>query len=254
MKVASEGAHAPYAFGRNHVASVWNGEISHSRFALKTGKTIGNQTTLKTILLIEDDHELRKSLASVLTSHGFRVAQAVDGKDGIAEARTIRPELIVCDVTMPEMTGHEVIQSLQESRATAGIPFLFLSARDEMADLREGMNLGADDYLTKPVSIPDLIAAIEVRLKRREAQLKLEEKSGFDPDFESHLPLQSLGLTPREAEVLLWVAQGKSNSEISTILTMSEGTVKKHLQHIFEKLGVESRNGAAMSALEVLCK
>ena len=208
---------------------------------------------MSTILLIEDDDELRKSLASVLVAQGYDVKQAVNGERGLEAARALGPDLIICDGKMPEMDGLQVLQALQEDGATSTIPFVFLSARDEMSDLREGMNLGADDYLTKPVAIPDLLTAVTVRLKRRDAQARLAEKSGFDPNFESHQPLVGLGLTSREAEVLLWLAQGKSNSEIATILSMSEGTVKKHLQHVFEKLGVESRNGATMCALEVLC-
>jgi DNA-binding NarL/FixJ family response regulator len=163
-------------------------------------------------------------------------------------ARREQPDLILCDVMMPRLDGHGVLAALREDRATAAIPFIFLTARGERTDLRTGMNLGADDYLTKPATASELLAAIEARLKRESQRPPAE----FVPDFSSPAPLEALGLTTREAEVLLWVAQGKSNVEISTILGAAENTVKKHLQNIFEKLGIESRNAATVRALEVL--
>ena len=112
------------------------------------------------------------------------------------------------------------------------------------------MNLGADDYLTKPVAKPDLLAAIRSRLERAVQQAVPE----FKPNFESAKPLEEvLGLTPRVAEIpLLWLAQGKTNGEIATILGNSESTVKKHVLEIFTKLGVETRTAASLRALEVL--
>ncbi|MCB1204075.1 MAG: response regulator transcription factor, partial [Verrucomicrobiae bacterium] len=107
--------------------------------------------------------------------------------------------------------------------------------------------LGADDYLTKPVAADDLLAAIEARLERES-----KRAVGFSPDFSSAAPLQSLGLTPREAEVLLWVAQGKSNPEIAGILGAAENTIRVHLSHVFEKLGADNRHAVALRALEIL--
>ena len=111
------------------------------------------------------------------------------------------------------------------------------------------MNLGADDYLTKPVAKADLLAAIRSRLERAGQQTIPE----FKPNFESAKPLEiAFGLTPRVAEALLWLTQGKTNGEIATILGNSESTVKKHVLEIFEKLGVETRTAASLRALEVL--
>jgi DNA-binding NarL/FixJ family response regulator len=164
----------------------------------------------------------------------------------LAKAET--PDLILCDVMMPELDGFGVLQQLRQDPRLALIPFIFLTAKGEKEDLRSGMNLGADDYLTKPVAKADLLCAIEARLKRSDQQAKRE----FKPDFSSPQPLLSLGLTPRAAEVLLWVAQGKTNADIGLILSISESTVKKHLLEIFEKLDVETRSAAALRALEVL--
>jgi DNA-binding NarL/FixJ family response regulator len=149
---------------------------------------------------------------------------------------------------MPELDGHGVLHALREDPGTALIPFVFLTAKGEKDDLRDGMNLGADDYLTKPVARADLLNAIKARLRRSAQQAPRE----FKPDFSSHEPLVKLGLTPRAAEVLLWVAQGKTNSDIATILGISESTVKKHVLEIFGKLGVETRGSAALRAIEVL--
>jgi len=140
------------------------------------------------------------------------------------------------------------LQALQTDTSLARVPFIFLTAKGEKDDLRSGMDLGADDYLTKPVGNAELVSAIEARLRRSELQANRE----FKPDFSSFEPLLTLGLTPRAAEALLWLAQGKTNSDIATILGISESTVKKHVQEMFEKLGVETRGAAAVRALEVL--
>ena len=158
-----------------------------------------------------------------------------------------KPDLILCDVMMPELDGHGVLEALRRDESTASIPFIFLTAKGEKEDRRDGMNLGADDYLTKPVARLDLLEAIQARLLRAQ-----QTRRGFSPDFSSHEPLLKLGLTPRVAEVLLWVAQGKTNGDIATILGISESTVKKHMLEVFGKLGVETRSAATLRALEAL--
>jgi DNA-binding NarL/FixJ family response regulator len=146
-----------------------------------------------------------------------------------------------------------VLRALRADSETAAIPFIFLTARAERTDQRTSMNLGADDYLCKPIDAEDLLAAIQARLRRtRESQDAALRDTDLTPDFSSSEPLIALGLTPREAEVLLWVAQGKANSDVGSILGMSEKTVKIHLGHIFEKLNVETRTAAARTAMETL--
>jgi DNA-binding NarL/FixJ family response regulator len=182
---------------------------------------------------------------------GFQVRAAADGREGLAAAQRQPPDLIVCDVSMPQLDGHEVLRVLRADSQTAAIPFIFLTARGERHQQRAGMNLGADDYLCKPLDAEDLIAAVRARLQRRQENHDATLATA-GPDFSSPVPLQSLGLTAREADVLLWVSQGKSNSDVATILGMSEKTVKIHLGHIFEKLNVETRTAAAMLAMEKL--
>jgi DNA-binding NarL/FixJ family response regulator len=205
---------------------------------------------MKKILVIEDEPEMRRNITVLLRYHHYEPIAAENGRAGIEVARREQPNLILCDVMMPELDGHAVLQALQADATLARIPFIFLTAKGEKDDLRSGMNLGADDYLTKPVANADLIQAIETRLRRSAQQTKPE----FKPDFSSSEPLLKLGLTPRAAEALLWVAQGKTNSDIAAILGVTESTVKKHVQEIFEKLGVETRGAATVRALEVLAR
>ena len=213
---------------------------------------------MKKILLVEDQPQMRRNIATILEMEGFDVTTAENGRRGVESAQSVKPDLILCDVMMPELDGYGVLQALREDKATATIPFVFLTAKGEKTDMRAGMNLGADDYLTKPVTKDDLLAAIQARFERqRTHEENLKEKIDqidFTPKFDSAVPLEAMGVTPREAEVLLWVAQGKSNADIAVILGMAEKTVKKHLGNIFEKLGIESRNAAAVQALEILSK
>jgi DNA-binding NarL/FixJ family response regulator len=204
---------------------------------------------MKKILVIEDEPEMRRNLTTILRLEKFQPLAAENGRVGVELARKEKPDLILCDVMMPELDGYGVIAALRGDANTVTIPFIFLTAKGEKPDIRAGMNLGADDYLTKPVAKVDLLAAIRSRLERAEQQATPE----FRPNFDSPKPLEEvLGLTPRVAETLLWLAQGKTNPEIAMILGNSESTVKKHVLEIFEKLGVETRTAASLRALEVL--
>jgi DNA-binding NarL/FixJ family response regulator len=203
---------------------------------------------MRRILVIEDEPEMRRNIATLLRFKEYEPIEAENGRKGVDLARREKPDLILCDVMMPELDGYGVLKALQQDASLALIPFIFLTAKGDKDDLRSGMNLGADDYLTKPVANTDLVNAIEARLRRSELQANRE----FKPDFSSHEPLLKLGLTPRAAETLLWLAQGKTNPDVATILGITESTVKKHVQEIFEKLGVETRGAATVRALEVL--
>jgi DNA-binding NarL/FixJ family response regulator len=202
----------------------------------------------KRILIIEDEPEMRRNLAMILRLEGYQPSTAENGRVGIVLAAAEKPDLILCDVMMPELDGYGVLRALRAHPDTEATPFIFLTARGEKPDIRSGMNLGADDYLTKPVGKADLIDAISSRLKRAD-----QLAASLNLSFNSYLPLQEkLGLTPRVAETLLWLAQGKTNSDIALILEISEATVKKHVIDLFARLGVETRSAATLRAIEVL--
>ena len=203
---------------------------------------------MKKILVIEDEPAMRSNLRDILELENFSPVVAANGREGIATATRELPDLILCDVMMPEQDGHAVLAALRANPATAKIPFVFLTAKGEHADIRTGMNLGADDYLVKPVKVDDLLEAIAARLERA------AQRGSFTANFSSAAPLEKLGLSAREAEILLWVAQGKSNFETATILAISAATVKKHLENIYAKLGVDGRNPASLLAVEMLAR
>jgi DNA-binding NarL/FixJ family response regulator len=212
---------------------------------------------MKTILVIEDQPVMRQKTVTILRMEGYEILEAPNGAEGVRLAHDELPDLILCDIMMPERDGYQVLQAVRAFRPTATTPFIFFTAKGEKPDVRAGMNLGADDYLVKPVSRVTLLEAIDARLERQrlneERQRQEMANVTFHADFSSYAPLaRELNLTDREAETLLWVAQGKSNFEIATILGISEKTVKKTLGRVFDKLGVDSRTAAALRAVEVL--
>lgn len=121
---------------------------------------------MKTILLIEDDADVRENTAEILELAHYRVLRAANGRHGVDLARKEMPDLVLCDIMMPELDGYGVLHLLGRSPETAEIPFIFLSAKAERSDVRRGMELGADDYLTKPFEESELLNAIEGRLRR----------------------------------------------------------------------------------------
>jgi diguanylate cyclase (GGDEF)-like protein len=123
---------------------------------------------MTTILIIEDETAIRELISELLFLEGFDVAEAVNGREGIAIAQSVLPDLIICDVMMPEIDGHGVLQALQKNPQTAAIPFVFLTAKGTRQDVRYAMNLGADDYLIKPFANEELLEVIQIRLRKKE--------------------------------------------------------------------------------------
>jgi CRP-like cAMP-binding protein/CheY-like chemotaxis protein len=127
------------------------------------------------ILLIEDNAEVRENTTEILELAGYYVVAAANGKVGVELAQKESADLIICDIMMPELDGYGVLHILNKNSETAGIPFIFLTAKTEKTDIRKGMNLGADDYLTKPFDDTDLLNAIEARLRKSAMQQHLYE-------------------------------------------------------------------------------
>lgn len=124
---------------------------------------------MKKILIIEDNPDVRENLAEILSLSNYETLTAENGKVGVDLAQKHRPDLILCDVMMPELDGFGVLHILSKSPETASIPFIFLTAKTERSDIRKGMNLGADDYISKPFDDVELLEAIETRLRKSEA-------------------------------------------------------------------------------------
>ncbi|MEI8041445.1 MAG: response regulator [Verrucomicrobiota bacterium] len=122
---------------------------------------------MKTILVIDDQAEFRSLIATILTDAGYEVRQAANGREGIVMVLAERPDLILCDVRMPEMDGYRTLAAIREFRGTAAIPFILMTGSMGRDEFRNAMTCGADDYLLKPFSRLELILAIKSRLVRQ---------------------------------------------------------------------------------------
>jgi len=158
---------------------------------------------MKTILLIEDNKDVRENTAEILELSNYRVLTAENGKKGVALATKEKPDLIICDIMMPVLDGYGALHLLSKNKETANIPFIFLTAKTERRDLRKGMEMGADDYITKPFDDVELLSAIEVRLKRTDALKRDYESSveGVMEFLEEAKKIHDLKLISDEREV-----------------------------------------------------
>lgn len=135
------------------------------------------------ILLIEDNDNMRENTQEILSLAGHKVETAVNGKEGVIKAQINKPELIICDIMMPELDGYGVLHMLNRDSNTNHIPFIFLTAKADRSDIRKGMELGADDYVTKPFDDVELLAAVDTRIKKSnliQAHQFVNSADGFD--------------------------------------------------------------------------
>src|SRR5215469_6915204 len=121
---------------------------------------------MRRLLVIDDHDDIRENIAEILTLAGYEVFTAGNGKRGVETALREHPELIICDIMMPELDGYGVLHLLRKNESTVNTPFIFLTARTERTDFRKGMEMGADDYITKPFDDIELLNAIEIRLRK----------------------------------------------------------------------------------------
>jgi len=143
---------------------------------------------MKRVLIIEDDTALRENTAELLELANYEVTAAPNGRVGIAYAKASPPDVIVCDIMMPEVDGYGVLEALSNDTTTSHIPFIFLSAKTEHKEIRKGMDMGADDYLTKPFEEEELISAIESRIAKAtilNAKTKEQSQIGDDESLRS---------------------------------------------------------------------
>ena len=192
--------------------------------------------SMKKILLIEDNAEVRENTAEILSLADYDVTTAKNGKEGVELAQKILPDLVVCDIMMPELDGYGVLHILSKKPETAAIPFIFLTAKAEKADMRKGMELGADDYLTKPFDDTDLLNAIEARFRKRDLQQKnysvsAEGLNQFIGDARQVLNLKDLC---RENKVKAYKKKSEIFSEGDTpsyVYFIKSGNIKTYKSH-----------------------
>jgi DNA-binding response OmpR family regulator len=188
----------------------------------------------KTILCIEDDRESAELIAEELVDRGFDVDLAHDGREGLEAIVSRAPDLVLCDISMPYMSGFDVLERMAEMAPGFGyMPFVFLTALTDRESELKGRELGADDYVTKPIDFDILVAIIKARLARA-----------------SHNPTLShqVELNEREIQTLAWAARGKTSAEIALIINLAKRTVDFHIDNARTKLGVATRIQAAIKA------
>jgi DNA-binding response OmpR family regulator len=188
------------------------------------------------ILCIEDDTETAALIAEELVDRGFEIDVAYGGQDGIAAILRQKPDLVLSDVSMPGMSGFDVLQRvISLAPRFDNMPFIFLTALADRDNELRGRRLGADDYVTKPIDFDVLEAIIRTRLGRAER---------------SEAWSRGVRLSDRETETLTWAARGKTSAEIAQILGMTKRTVDFHLDNTRKKLGVANRTEAVIKAAQ----
>ncbi|MCX7853585.1 MAG: response regulator [Caldilineales bacterium] len=180
------------------------------------------------ILVIEDETIVRENLVELLETEGYEVLAAADGREGLELARTQAPDLILCDILMPEMSGHEVLEQLTRDPVTAMIPFIFLTARAEREDMRLGMSLGADDYITKPFTHADVLQAITTRLEKRRRLIGQYEAKLDD------LRQQMARMLPHELRTPLSLIMGYSSLLLESSLALEPADLRAIAGSILE--------------------
>ncbi len=205
----------------------------------------------KTLLLVDDDPNLVLLVQDYLELKGYRVLTASQGREGLQVLEQETPDLIICDVMMPEMDGYHFVRHVRENTRIGWLPVLFLSAKGQTEDRVIGLNTGADVYMVKPFEPAELIAQIEASLKQAERIKHLQAAIQSNTPAPGPLPLPNgIELTPTEAKVIRLVAQGLANREIANQLCVSQRTVESHVSNMLGKTGLSNRTELARWALD----
>jgi CRP-like cAMP-binding protein len=195
---------------------------------------------MKTILIIEDNQDVRENTAEILELANYKVLQAENGKTGVEIAQEVKPDLIICDIMMPVLDGYGVIHLLNKNVTTASIPFIFLTAKSERPDFRKGMEMGADDYITKPFDDIELLKAVESRIKKNEI-LKAEfskNVDGLNKFFDEVSRIEDLKKLSSDRRIKTFKKKenifGEGNSP-NYLYFLSKGKVKTFKAHEYGK-------------------
>lgn len=219
------------------------GQGTSVRVEIPAGQLLdpAGEQTRYAILIIEDDPLLCKNMELILQMEGFEVRTAPNGVIGQALIAEKKPDLILCDILMPGMDGHTLLEEIKKTPDLCDILFIFVTALSEHADIRRGMLAGADDYLTKPFSTDDLITSVNGRLRKLEA---LQKRSIPVASAAEQKILRSR-ISAREREVLILVGRGVTTREIADRLFISPKTVEVHRSKLMKKLEVVNAVGLA---------
>lgn len=200
-----------------------------------------------TLLLIDDDPNLILLVQDYLEFRGYQIITATNGAEGLKALEDNTPDLIICDVMMPEMDGYGFIQQVRQNPKTSWIPVIFLSAKSQIQDRIQGLNQGADVYLVKPFEPEELVAQVESSLSQ--AKRMLNYSSGGSKVSMIQVP-SNIELTPTETKVVSFVSQGLSNREISQKLNVSQRTIESHVSNMLNKTNLSNRTELARWAMD----
>jgi DNA-binding NarL/FixJ family response regulator len=202
-----------------------------------------NMPDRSVILCVEDEEELRRDIADELAEAGYAVLEARNGAEALDLLGTSRPDLILCDISMPGLNGYEVLKAVQaKGAAYAGIPFVFLSALGDPREIVEGKRLGADDYLVKPIDYDLLLATVHARLRQ------VRRIRAAHPAGEAATLPTAFGLTPAEARIAVALTEGRPPMQIAADFGIARTTVAFHMRNIFQKTGT-SRQAELVAVL-----
>lgn len=202
----------------------------------------------KRLLLVDDDPNLILLVKDYLEFRGYEVMTAENGKLAWQVLDQDVPDLIICDIMMPEMDGYAFVDKLRQDTKLSWLPVIFLSAKGQIHDRIKGLNLGADVYIVKPFEPEELVAQVESSLKQAKRLLDSAPK-GFDTERKLEVS-DSVELTPTEQRVITLVAQGMGNRDISVQLEVSQRTIESHVSNMLAKTGLHNRTELARWAIE----
>lgn len=238
------------------------------------------------ILVVDDAVDTLRMLGDALVAEGYVVLAARDADEALERFEVAVPDGVLLDAVMPGMDGFTLCERIKATPAWAHVPIVFMTGLSESEQILRGFASGGVDYVVKPLRIPEVMARLATHVRNARVTRLAQEAvdvAGMGtvvldtqgrllarhmgqgnlgeamllltltpPDSDAAQRLRDIALTPRETEVLSWLAKGKTNRDIADILGMSPRTVNKHLEHVFEKLGVETRSAAAAIAGRLL--
>jgi DNA-binding NarL/FixJ family response regulator len=202
----------------------------------------------KRLLLIDDDPNLILLVKDYLEFRGYEVITAENGQEALEVLDQDTPDMIICDVMMPQMDGYSLVEHVRKNPRTSWIPVLFLSAKGQSQDRVKGLNTGADVYMVKPFEPEELVAQVESSLKQASRLIQRQDKNAESaPKIQVPFDVE---LTPTELRVVQFVARGMANREIAEELNVSQRTIESHVSNMLGKTGLHNRTELARWAIE----